>query len=82
MAIDFHPGYGTILYCDFSHQQEQEMIKSRPVIVLSRQNGNCKICTVVPLSGTEPIPLRIWHHKMTFEKLPSFMQKNDWHAEK
>jgi uncharacterized protein YifN (PemK superfamily) len=54
MAITFHPGYGTILYCDFDHQKASEMIKNRPVIVISRKNGNCALCTVVPLSGTEP----------------------------
>ena len=80
MSIDFHPGYGTILYCDFNHQQEPEMVKKRPAIVISRKNGSCRLCTVVPLSGTEPMPLQSWHHKMTLAKLPVHMQKSDWWA--
>ncbi|MEX0704262.1 MAG: type II toxin-antitoxin system PemK/MazF family toxin [Planctomycetales bacterium] len=80
MAINFHPGYGTILYCNFDHQTAPEMVKSRPVVVLSRKNSNVQLCTVVPLSGTEPMPLQGWHHKMTFDKLPKPMQTNDWWA--
>ena len=80
MPIDFHPGYGCLLYCDFSHQAEPEMIKTRPVVVLSRKNGNVQLCTVVPLSGTEPETLKPWHHKMTRDKLPAKMQTNDWWA--
>ncbi|MDB4679556.1 type II toxin-antitoxin system PemK/MazF family toxin [Planctomycetaceae bacterium] len=63
MAIKFHPGYGTILYCDFSHQTEPEMVKSRPVVVVSRRNTNVRLCTVVPLSSTQPEKIQSWHHK-------------------
>ncbi|MEK6261689.1 MAG: type II toxin-antitoxin system PemK/MazF family toxin [Planctomycetota bacterium] len=80
MPITFHPGYGTFLYCNFDHQQAPEMVKNRPVIVISRKNGNCRLCTVVPLSGSEPDPLQPWHHKMTLSKLPVQMQGNDWWA--
>jgi mRNA interferase MazF len=81
MALTFHPGYGTLLYCDFSHQNEPEMVKSRPAVVLSRRNGNVWLCTVVPLSGTEPDRLEPWHHKMTRDKLPQVLQKKgDWWA--
>ncbi|MEX0717159.1 MAG: type II toxin-antitoxin system PemK/MazF family toxin [Planctomycetaceae bacterium] len=80
MAITFHPGYGTMLYGSFDHQEEPEMVKSRPVVVLSRKNSNIRLCTVVPLSGTEPVPLQKWHHKMTFNKLPKQLQTNDWWA--
>lgn len=78
MAIRFHPGYGTILYCDFSHHVKPEIIKTRPVVVVSRSHS--ELCTVVPLSGTEPIKMNGWHHKMTIAKLPVFLQKNDWWA--
>lgn len=76
MAVNFHPGYGIILFCDFGHQKEPEMVKVRPVVVVSRNHA--KLCTVVPLSGTEPEPLQTWHYKMTTEKLPRFMRTNDW----
>lgn len=80
MQINFHPGFGKILYCDFSHQVEPEMIKKRPVVVVSRKNGNLQLCTVVPLSGTEPSPVRPWHHKLDRSKLHKTMQGNDWWA--
>jgi mRNA interferase MazF len=81
MTIDFHPGYGTILYCDFSHQTEPEIVKARPVVVLSRRNQNCQLCTVVPLSGTAPDPMRAWHHKLDRNKLPVRLRdKGDWWA--
>jgi uncharacterized protein YifN (PemK superfamily) len=79
--INFHPGYGTILYCDFSHLREPEMVKKRPSIVLSRKNGRVPLCTVIPLSGTEPDPMCDWHYKMTTDKLPEFLRKKgEWWA--
>ena len=78
MPLSFHPGYGIILYCDFSYQREPEMVKVRPVVVISRRHD--QLCTVVPLSGSPPNPVRPWHHKMTNDKLPEFMRKNDWWA--
>ena len=81
MAIEFHPGYGIILYCDFSHQSEPEIVKARPAVVLSRRNGSCGICTVVPLSGTEPRPMQAWHHKLDRDKLPVRLKdKGEWWA--
>lgn len=56
------------------------MVKTRPSVVLSRKNGNVRLCTVVPLSGSEPEVLQPWHHKMDRSKLPERMQKNDWWA--
>jgi uncharacterized protein YifN (PemK superfamily) len=82
VPIDFHPGYGIVLYCDFSHQAVPEMVKSRPVVVLSRKNANLKLCTVVPLSGTEPDPVQPWHHRMDFSSptIPACLKGNDWWA--
>ena len=53
MAINFHPRLGQVLYCDFKTGfRPPEMVKARPVVVLSRNHH--ELCTVVPLSGTEP----------------------------
>ena len=58
-----------------------EMIKCRPVVLLSRRNGNLGLCTVVPLSGTEPSQIERWHHKMTRDKLPQKLRNmGDWWA--
>ena len=78
MALNFHPGYGKLLYCDFGHQTEPEMVKVRPVVVVSRSHN--KLCTVVPLSGTEPDPVKAWHYKMNRLKLPQRMHGNEWWA--
>ena len=78
MALQFHPGFGIILYCDFGHQKPPEMVKVRPVVIVSREHG--QLCTVVPPSGTVPDPVKPWHYAMTRDKLPRFMQANNWWA--
>jgi len=50
MSIPYHPEQGTILICDFKGFIDPEMVKRRPVVVVSprlRQRG--KLCAVVPL---------------------------------
>ncbi|MBA2116824.1 type II toxin-antitoxin system PemK/MazF family toxin [Bremerella alba] len=80
MPIKFHPGVGQVLYCDFDAGgfQPPEMVKSRPVIVLSRSNKS-DICTVVPLSGTVPNPVLPHHHKINPDSLPQRVaDKGEW----
>lgn len=78
-VLKFHPGYGCILMCDFSHQAVPEMVKTRPVVVISRKAANSQLCTVVPLSSTEPDPKHPWHAKMTREKMPASLRgKECW----
>ena len=78
-VLKFHPGYGCILMCDFSHQAVPEMVKTRPVVVISRKAANSQLCTVVPLSSTEPDPKHPWHAKMTREKMPTSLRgKECW----
>jgi len=53
------------------------MVKSRPVVVLSWKHN--QLCTVVPLSGTEPTTIETWHHQMN--SLPeSLKKKGTWRA--
>ncbi|WP_106754276.1 type II toxin-antitoxin system PemK/MazF family toxin [Pannonibacter carbonis] len=55
MPIGFFPPAGQILVCDFSGFQPPEMIKHRPVIILSPKLPNrSEIVTLVPLSTTAP----------------------------
>jgi uncharacterized protein YifN (PemK superfamily) len=56
MPIKFPVGPGTLLLCDYTGGfQEPEMVKRRPVVVISprlpHRNG---LCTVVPLSTSPP----------------------------
>jgi len=61
-----------VLMCDFSTGfKPPEMVKVRPVIVVSPQRHNRDTCIVVPLSSTEPDPIESFHHKLDPLSLPS-----------
>lgn len=45
------------------------MVKKRPVVVLSNKSRN--LCTVVPLSTTDPVPVLTWHHSISGLVLPN-----------
>ena len=65
MALQFHPEQGTILICDFKGFISPEMVKRRPVVVVSprlRNRGN--LCAVVPLSATEPRKIEPYHFRL------------------
>ena len=64
MAICYHPKRGTILICDFHGFKTPEMIKRRPVVVISPQMKNRPgLCTVIPLSKTAPVPKMPYHYR-------------------
>ena len=66
MAISIHPEPGTIVICDFDGFKPPEMIKRRPVIVVSprlRERGG--LCSVVPLSTTDPRKVMPYHHRLS-----------------
>lgn len=45
------------------------MVKTRPVVVITpRLRNRSGLCTVVPLSGTDPLPVENYHHKISFER--------------
>ena len=68
MAIQFHPEQGTILICDFHGLVAPEMIKRRPVVVVSpRLRRRSGLCTVVPLSTTPPTDVAPYHYKLHME---------------
>jgi uncharacterized protein YifN (PemK superfamily) len=71
--IKFHPEIGTILICDFDGFIEPEMVKRRPVIVISPRFKNRNgLCTIVPLSTTLPKPVMPYHYKLKLdEPLPA-----------
>lgn len=60
MGILYHPQVGTILRVDLNEGfRIPEMRKRRPAIVLSPAlDGRDQLCTIVPLSTTEPRPLQ------------------------
>lgn len=73
MAIQFHPEQGTILVCDFRGLEAPEMIKRRPVVVVTpRLRTRSRLCTVVPLSTSEPPRVEAYHYRLhTDPNLPA-----------
>lgn len=70
MALRFYPHPGMLLICDFDTGFiPQEMVKKRPVVILSPQWQNAQVCRVVPLSTREPHHLLDYHHKMSHVSL-------------
>jgi uncharacterized protein YifN (PemK superfamily) len=63
VPLTFHPGPGAIVICDFTTGfQPPEMVKARPVVVISPRRRTGKLATVVPLSSTAPDPVEPWHY--------------------
>lgn len=69
MPIREHPLPGTILVCDFdSSFKVPEMVKPRPVVVLSPKiAGRPGLCTVVALSSTPPNPVMSFHCRLELD---------------
>ena len=79
MPLNFHPRPGMVLICDFNTGfKAPEMIKRRPVVVISpRRRRMSGLCTVVPLSTTEPNPIEPFHHRMDMHSLPGTLARNE-----
>ncbi len=69
MPLTYHPETGTILICDFVGFIEPEMVKRRPVVVISpRFRHRDWLCTIVPLSTTPPDPVQAYHYKLKLDE--------------
>ncbi|WP_066018789.1 type II toxin-antitoxin system PemK/MazF family toxin [Endozoicomonas atrinae] len=67
MALKFHPQIGQVVICDFNKTfVPPEMVKRRPAVVISpRMRARSNLCTVVPLSTSEPKSYQDYHHPLT-----------------
>lgn len=67
MALEYHPSPGEIVLCDYGTGfVPPEMIKRRPVVILSpRLRRRAGLVAVVPLSTTPPIPPELHHCSVT-----------------
>lgn len=55
MPLPFHPRAGQVLVCDFTGFKEPEMVKPRPVVVISpKLPYRSGLAAVVPISLTPP----------------------------
>lgn len=72
LLAGFTPKTGHVLMCDFERGfVPPEMVKIRPVVVISRtETHGRRLCTVVPLSTTSPEPVLAWHTLLTQNPLP------------
>lgn len=52
--LKFQPKVGSVVYCDYAGFIAPEMIKKRPVIVISKHKHNSKLLAIVPISTVEP----------------------------
>ena len=76
MALQFPPRLGTLWMCDFDTGfKAPEMTKVRPVVVVSPKRST--LCTIVPLSTTEPVPVEPFHHLMDRRSLPAKLATKD-----
>ena len=79
MPLFRQPAPGTLWMCDFNTGfRPPEMVKYRPVVVISPQPGRMTgLCTIVPLSTTRPIPMEPVHHRMDPASLPGRLAQNE-----
>ena len=76
---------GTVVMCNFDGFREPEMVKTRPVVVLSpkrrRKGGGKALYTVVPLSTVKPDRIEPYHHQMDPQSVPASQRssgKESW----
>lgn len=79
MAIAFHPKAGAVLVCDFRGYVKPEIIKTRPVVVISpnhlRRPG---LVSVVPLSTTAPLDVEPYHYLLHGSPVPGSGAEAVW----
>ena len=78
LPLTFQPKPRTVVYCDFSGYIAPEIIKRRPVVVLSTHKRNRKLVAVVPLSTTAPDPVESHHHRLLQNPLPNEKATEVW----
>jgi mRNA interferase MazF len=79
MAIIFHPKAGMVLMCDFKGYREPEIIKTRPVAVISPNHlGRPGLVTIVPLSTTAPNPVCAYHYRLLGNPIPGDAAPEVW----
>jgi uncharacterized protein YifN (PemK superfamily) len=78
MSLSFQPKPRSVVMCDFVGFIAPEMVKVRPVVVLSRHKHNRNLVTVVPLSTTEPTKIEDHHHELSTNPLPDKPHTSCW----
>ena len=78
MTLPYFPHRGEVLVCDFDTGfKPPEMVKRRPVVVVStKASHGRRLCTVAPISTTQPVPAQRWHHPLPHVSVPGFRAEN------
>lgn len=79
-GINWQPQPGQILICHFGLGfRPPEMVKTRPVIVISpKARIWTKLCVVVPISSRAPDPVQDHHFRLPTGLLPSRKYEEAW----
>ena len=62
--LKFQPKVGSVVYCDYVGFVAPEMVKKRPVIVISKHKHHSKLLSVVPISTVSPDKIFDYHIEM------------------
>ena len=69
-----------MLICDFKGLNKPEMVKRRPVIVVSpKMKDRAGLCTIVPLSTTPPRPIKGYHLKLRIDPMLPHPYDEEYH---
>lgn len=78
MGLRFQPKVGSVLMCNFNGFVVPEIVKIRPVVVIARNRQNRQLVTVVPISTTEPTPIRNYHYELFDNPIPGNEHRRCW----
>lgn len=78
MALKYQPAVKSVLMCDYKGMVPPEMVKIRPVVVIARNRHNSKLVTIVPISSTEPVPVRNCHYELPVNPMPGNPHIRSW----
>ena len=62
--LKYQPKPGAIVKCDFKGYIIPEIVKCRPVVIISTHKSNPKLVAVVPISATAPSAIEYYHHML------------------
>ena len=77
--LKFQPKIGSVIYCDYSGFIVPEIIKKRPVIVVSKHKHNSQLLSVVPISTVQPKRIFDYHVEMDLQFCTLYLSgKRSW----
>jgi uncharacterized protein YifN (PemK superfamily) len=79
VPITFRPKVGMVLICNFEGFRAPEMVKTRPVVIVSpNEMHRPGLVTIVPLSTTAPEVMHPYHYKLKGSPIPGSCANDVW----